>query len=417
MNADVRGAVAASTAGSTPLIRGRRTLRALVVAEFAVASLMFVCGGLLVRAHERVRHVDPGFDPNGVYTLTVSLPRATYPEVAKRLAFGERLEERARTLPGVTNAGLVTCAPLSNCHWGVFFHAEGEAPRGPNDPNPVILNRMASPGYFATMGIRLKEGRFFNDSDGREGTGNPTVVIVNESFVRTLWPGAGSAIGKRVRQGNGAPWLTVVGVVQDVRHYGLERPARPGVYLPMPRNPQSTVSVALKTSGDPAQLAGMVRGIVREMDPELPIYDAKTMEERMALSMTLRAAYSWMLGVFASIALLLALGGSYGVTSYLVSQRTRELGIRVALGAGRSDISRAVLKGSLAVVSMGVVIGVASAIGAGRFLSALLFGVPPYDAVILTIAAIALFSTGLIANWLPARRASRVDPMVSLRTD
>jgi ABC-type antimicrobial peptide transport system permease subunit len=161
----------------------------------------------------------------------------------------------------------------------------------------------------------------------------------------------------------------------------------------------------------------MVRGIVREMDPELPIYDAKTMEERMALSMTLRAAYSWMLGVFASIALLLALGGSYGVTSYLVSQRTRELGIRVALGAGRRDISRAVLKGSLAVVSIGVVVGVASAIGAGRFLSALLFGVPPYDAVILTIAAIALFSTGLIANWLPARRASRVDPMASLRAD
>ncbi len=417
MNADLRGAVAASTAGSTPMIRGRRTLRALVVAEFAVASLMFVCGGLLVRAHERVRNVDPGFDPKGVYTLTVSLPRATYPDAAKRVAFGERLEARARTLPGVTDAGLVTCAPLSNCHWGVFFHAEGEPPRGPNDPNPVILNRMASPGYFSAMGIRLKEGRFFNDSDGREGTGNPTVLVVNESFARTMWPGGGSPIGKRVRQGANAPWLTVVGVVEDVRHYGLERPARPGVYVPMPRNPQSAVSLALKTSGDPAQLAAMVRGFVREMDPELPIYDARTMEERMALSMTLRAAYSWMLGVFASIALLLALGGSYGVTSYLVSQRTRELGIRVALGACRSDISRAVLKGSLGVVSIGVVIGVASAIGAGRFLSALLFGVPPYDAAILTIAAIALFSTGVLANWLPARRASRVDPMLSLRAD
>jgi ABC-type antimicrobial peptide transport system permease subunit len=153
------------------------------------------------------------------------------------------------------------------------------------------------------------------------------------------------------------------------------------------------------------------------MDPELPTYNARTMEERMALSMTLRAAYSWMLGVFAAIALLLALGGSYGVTSYLVSQRTRELGIRVALGAKRGDISRAVLKGSLAVVSSGVVIGIASAIGAGRFLSALLFGVPPYDVVILTIAAGALFSMGLLANWLPARRASRVDPMVSLRAD
>ncbi|HEU4693745.1 MAG TPA: FtsX-like permease family protein, partial [Vicinamibacterales bacterium] len=328
-----------------------------------------------------------------------------------------RVEERLRTLPGVANAGLVTCAPLSNCHWGVFFHAEGAPPRGPNDPNPVILNRMASPGYFAAMGIRLKEGRFLNGSDGHEGAGNPTVIVVNESFVRTHWPDGRSPIGKRVRQGERAPWLTVVGVVEDVKHYGLEQPARPGVYIPMPRLVQSTMTVALRTSGDPAQLTPTIRGIVRDMDPELPIYNARTMEERMALSMTLRAAYSWMLGVFAAIALLLALGGSYGVTSYLVSQRTRELGIRVALGAGRNDISRAVLKGSLAVVSIGVLVGVAAAIGAGRFLSSLLFGVPPYDAVILTIAAVALLSTGLLANWLPARRASRVDPMISLRAD
>jgi predicted permease len=417
MNADLRGVVAAASAGSTPMVRGRRTLRALVVAEFAVASLMFVCGGLLVRAHERVRHVDPGFDPKGVLSFTVSLPGATYPDAPKRLAFLQRLEERVRTLPGVTDAGLVSCAPLSNCHWGVFFHAEGAPPRGPNDPNPVILNRMASPGYFSAMGIRLKAGRFFTDSEGREGVGNPTVIVVNESFVRTLWPDGQSAIGKRARQGARAPWMTVVGVVEDVKHYGLEQPTRPGVYVPIPRQVLSTVTLALKTSGDPAQLASTARAIVREMDPELPIYNARTMEERMALSMTLRAAYSWMLGVFAAIALTLALGGSYGVTSYLVSQRSRELGIRVALGAGRRDISRAVLTGSLAVVSIGVVIGVAAAIGAGRFLSALLFGVPPYDAMILTIAAAALLATGLLANWLPARRASRVDPMISLRAD
>jgi ABC-type antimicrobial peptide transport system permease subunit len=185
----------------------------------------------------------------------------------------------------------------------------------------------------------------------------------------------------------------------------------------MPRIVLSTVTLAVKTSGDPAQLASTARAIVREMDPELAIYNARTMEERMALNMTLRAAYSWMLGVFAAIALLLAVSGSYGVTSYVVSQRTRELGIRVALGARGGDISRAVLKGSVAAVSVGVAVGMAGAIGAGRFLAALLFGVPPYDAVILTIAAAALVSTGLVANWLPARRASRVDPMVSLRTD
>jgi ABC-type antimicrobial peptide transport system permease subunit len=156
---------------------------------------------------------------------------------------------------------------------------------------------------------------------------------------------------------------------------------------------------------------------MRELDPEVPIYDARAMSERMRVNLALRATYSWMLAVFAGIALLLALGGSYGVTSYLVSQRTRELGIRVALGAKRSDISRAVLAGSISIVAAGVALGIGGAIGAGRFLASLLFGVPPYDALILTIAAVALFTTGLLANWLPARRASRVDPMVSLRAD
>ena len=417
MNADLRGAVAANTAGSTPAIRGRRTLRALVIAEFALASLMFVCGGLLVRAYDRVRNVDPGFTPDGVLTFTVSLPGATYADNAARMAFFDRLEERLRTLPGVTHAGVISCAPVSGCHWGNLYQAEGAAPRGPNDPNPIILNRVASAGYFETMGIRLRDGRFLNEADGREGADQPSVIVVNGTFARTLWPDGKNPIGQRVRTGEKAPWLTVVGVVEDVRHYGLERDIRPGVYLPVRRIPLSTMSFAVKTSGDAAPLGPTVRAIVQEMNPELPIYNSRTMDARLAESMAFRATYSWMLGVFATVALLLALGGSYGVTSYLVSQRTRELGIRVALGAQRADISRAVLKGSLAVITIGVVVGIAGAIGAGRFLSSLLFGVPPYDGIILAIAAGALFTTGLLANWLPARRASRVDPMVSLRTD
>ena len=210
--------------------------------------------------------------------------------------------------------------------------------------------------------------------------------------------------------------MTVVGYVADVKHYGLEQPMRPGVYYALPRIPQSG-TVVLKTEGDPTQLAATVRGIVRRMDPELPTYNVKTMEERLAQSLTLRAVYSWILGVFAVMALLLALGGSYGVTSYLVSQRTRELGIRVALGAGRRDIAKAVLTGGLTVVGIGVAVGLIAAVGAGRWLSSLLFGVPPYDAVILASAVVALVTTGFLANWLPARRASRVDPMVSLRMD
>jgi putative ABC transport system permease protein len=417
MNADLRGAMATAAAASTASVSGRRTLRGLVIAEFALASLMFVCGGLLVRAYDRVRNVDPGFDANGVFTFTLSLPGATYTNDAARLAFFERLEDRLRELPGVTHAGVVSCAPLSGCHWGNFYQAEGAAPRGPDDPEPVILNRVASAGYFGAMGIRLKSGRFLNPQDGREGAGRESVVVVNETFARTLWPDGRNPVGQRVRTGAKAPWLTVVGLAEDVRHYGLERDVRPGVYLPVARLTLSTMSFAIRTAGDPSALGETVRRVVREMNPELPVYNARPMTERLQQSIAFRMTYSWLLGVFAGVALLLALGGSYGVTSYLVSQRTRELGIRVALGARRTDISLAVVKGSLAVVAAGVGVGIAGAIGAGRYLSSLLFGVPPYDAVVLTIAVAALFATGLLANWVPARRASRVDPMISLRTD
>jgi predicted permease len=417
MKGDVRGAVASATAGATPAIHGRRTLRALVVAEFALASLMFVCGGLFLRAYDRVRHVDPGFNPDGVLTFSVALPGAKYTNNEMRLAFYSRLEERLQALPGVANAGLITCAPLSDCHWGVFYQAEGAPPRRPDDPNPVVLNRLASAGYFAAMGIRLAQGRFFDEGDGREGPDNASVIIVNDTFARTLWPGGANPIGRRVRQGEKAPWLTVVGVVEDVKHYGLERPMRPGVYQPLPRIALSTMTVALRTAGDAAALASSVRAVVQEMDPELPTFNMRTMDERLARSLSLRVAYSWTLGVFATIALVLALGGAYGVTSYLVSQRSRELGIRVALGAAGKDISRAVLANSLRVVSIGVVLGVAGAVGAGRWLASLLFGVPPYDAVILAIAVVSLFALGTLANWLPARRAARIDPMVSLRAE
>lgn len=424
MNHDVRGAMSAATAGSTAPIRGRRTLWALVIAEFALASLMFVCGGLLVRAYDRVRNTDPGFDASNVLTFNVGIPAVKTPDDASGAAFRKRLVARMREITGVKEVGMVSCAPVSNCHWGNFYTPEDAPPRGPNDANPVILQRVASPEYFSAMGIRLKEGRFFNSSDGIGGFDQDSTIIVNETFVKTMWPGAESAIGKRVHMGSGDPppgrpirWLTVVGVAGDIKHYGLEQPVRPGIYLPEPLSPRTTNTVVLKTTGDPTTIAAAANAAMREVDPEIPAYDMRTMDQRLARSRSLRAAYSWMLGVFAVMALLLALGGSYGVTSYLVSQRTRELGIRVALGARHADISRAVLKGSAGVVATGVVLGIAGAVGAGRLLSSLLFGVPPYDVLILTIAVIALGASGLLANWLPARRAARVDPMISLRSE
>ena len=279
----------------------------------------------------------------------------------------------------------------------------------------MTLFRPASPGYFKTMGIRLKTGRFFDNADGRNGN---RAIIVNETFVKTFWPGVTDPVGRRIR-GNSreAPWMTVVGMVGDVRHYGLERPMRPGVYLPLVQSPSTTMAVAIRTTGDPTAIVGTARTIVREMDPDLALYRVQTMEQALRRSMAQRALYSWLLGVFAVIALVLALGGTYGVTSYLVSQRTREIGIRVALGARRRDITRTVLRGSLTVVGTGVILGVAASMGVARLLADRLFGVPPHDAPILALAAAVLLTFAALANWLPARRAARVDPMRSLRTE
>ena len=310
MNHDVRGAMSTATAGSTAPVRGRRTLWGLVVAEFALASLMFVCGGLLVRAYDRVRNTDPGFDPSNVLTFTVAVPQVKTPDDAAGAAFRRRLVERMRAIAGVEQVGLISCAPVSNCHWGTFYTAENAPPRGPNDPNPVILNRIASPEYFTAMGIRLKEGRFFNTSDGTGGLDKDSTIIVNEMFAATMWPGQTSVIGKRLYLGTNPPpgkpirWLSVVGVTKDLKHYGLERPVRPGVYLPEPLSPRAANTVVLKMAGDPAAIAAAARAAMRDVDPEIPAYDMRTMDERLAQSRSLRAAYSWMLGVFAAMALV-----------------------------------------------------------------------------------------------------------------
>jgi predicted permease len=395
---------------------GRRTLRLLVGAEFALATLLVISGGLLFRAHERVKQVDPGFDPTGVLTFTVSLPQATYPDAAKRLAFWDRVEARFATVPGVASVGLVNCPPFG-CHWGSFYLAEG-IDRGANDANPVVLNRYATPTYFRTMGVRLKTGRFFEPEDGRRGADEERTVIINETFAKTFFPGVKDPVGRRIRStGDKAPWNRVVGYVEDVKHYGLERPMRPGVYWPLPRRPADTMAIALKTDGDPDALIASARVVMRELDPELPLFGVRSMEASLRRTLAVRTTYSWMLAVFALTALVLALGGTYGVSSYLVSQRTREIGIRVALGARRGDITRTVLRTGLAVAAVGIGAGVAASLGLARLLDSLLFGVKPTDALILTSAIGVLLLAAFAANALPARRAARVDPMASLRAE
>jgi putative ABC transport system permease protein len=413
---NLRGAMHETGAGTTTGPGGRRTLSWLVGAEFAMAAVLLVCGGLLFRAFDRVRHVDPGFTPDHVLTFMISLPDASYggsgPE--RTLAFWDRLTDRLAAAPGAGHVGLVSCPPLG-CHWGTFFAIEGRPPLKPGESNPVTLYRPATQGYFQAMGIRLKRGRFFEPQDTARG--NP-VAIVNETFVKTFFPGVTDPVGRRFKKNDErAPWMTIVGYVSDVKHYGLERPMRPGVYLPLSQEPSNTMTVAIRTAGDPAAFSATARAALRELDPELPMFRIRTMEEALQRSLAQRATYSWLLGVFAMMALLLALGGTYGVTSYLVSQRTRELGIRVALGARSFDIVRVVMQHNLAIVTAGVVLGVVSSIWLARWLADQLFGVPPHDVAILLGAAAVLFALAALANWLPARRAAQLDPMRSLRAE
>ena len=415
---DLRSAVHATAARSTAGRGARRTLSVLVAAEFMMAALLLVCGGLLLRAFDRVRRVDPQFKADHVLTFKIALPNAMYKDRPQRLAFWDRLVARLQALPGVSAVGLVNCAPL-DCHQGVFFEAEGMPDRASGETNPVVLLRFATPGYLKAMGITLVAGRFLEPSDA--GRTDGPVVVINDVLARTRLPGVADPIGRRLKgpglSSSQNPWFTVIGVVRDARHYGVEKPMRPGAYLSIAEQAPDTLTVAMRTAVEPSALVEAARGAVHGLDPELPLYAMRTMEENLRRSTTDRAVYSWMLAVFALCALLLALGGTYGVTSYLVSQRTREIGIRVALGARTGDIIRTVVVASLGVVAIGIGMGVAVSIGVAQGLSELLFGVSPHDATILGVASGALLAMSLAANWLPARRAARMDPMASLRAE
>ena len=241
------------------------------------------------------------------------------------------------------------------------------------------------------------------------------MVVVNETFVRTFWGDGVPAVGRRVRQGRDL--LTIVGVTADVKHYGLEQPVRPAVYLPMRFDPRPVMMLAVHTTVEPTSITPSLREVLRQMDPEVPLYRVRTMEQQIRQSMALRAAFSWMLAVFAGLAFVLAIGGAYGVAMYLVTQRTREIGIRVALGARTRDIFRGIVAGGLGVVCTGVAIGLLAAVVVAGQLGDALFGVNARDPGVLALVVIVLLATAVVANGLPARRAARIDPMRSLRTD
>jgi predicted permease len=398
------------------LSRGRRlVLNTLIVGEVGLALVLLISAGLLLQAFRRVTSVDPGFRADHVMTFTVWLPDAQYSKPEQARHFYGTLIERLRALPGVQSVSAVNQVPFSD-HTGTFYQAVEGRKLGPNESNPVVLDLTAFPDYFQSMGITFLSGRPFTEHEN-ESKDHP-VVVINESFAKYFFPGM-DPIGKHLRccGDDKAPALEIIGVTRDTRHYGLDQEMRPSVVQPFSQHSANAMFIEMRTAMEPHAIVGAAREVLRSLDPELPMYEPRTMGERMDRSLWTRRAYSWLFGIFALLAVILAAAGVYGVTSYVVSQRTREIGIRMALGALPAQILGQVLRAGMVLVGIGVALGIAGALLSDRFLKSLLFnggGRDPftYVAVVAGVAAV-----GLLANVVPARRAASLNPMQTLRSE
>jgi putative ABC transport system permease protein len=369
--------------------------------------------GLLLKSFIRLMEVDPGFRPDNVLTVRISLPEAKYSQPAQIRGFYREVADRASKLPGVEASGLVSALPLSGSGSSGTTTVDSRVVSG-DDASPEADWRPVTPGYFKAMGIELLRGRYFTDGD--TDTSAP-VAIIDETMARTYWPNE-DAVGKRLHRGGAgstAPWMTVIGVVRHVRYRTLEAQSRVMLYWPHAQNSWPSMSLAVRTSADPRALAPTIQREVLAVDADQPIYKVRTMRELMADSVARRRLAMTLLAIFAGAALLLAAVGIYGVMSYSVTQRAHEMGIRMALGASRATVLRMVLGQSLSLTLAGVAVGLIGALILAGLISSLLFNVPPRDPLTLGLVALALVAIALVASYLPARRATKVDPVVSLR--
>ena len=394
---------------------GRRRLRRLLVtAEVAVAFVLLVGAGLLVRSFARLNSLDPGFRPGQVVTVAIELERAQYAEPAGRLAFFERLLERVHALPGVQWAAAGDSLPLKPFSMVMIGGAAEGGPAVPPGRGPELAVCAVTPEYFRALGMTLRRGRPFLASDR---AGAPEVAIVNETLARRLW-GAADPIGKRLHFGRAeAGGVTVVGVLADARHEGLETPPRGVVYRPFAQDPRGFAFVAVRAPVDPAGLVASLRREVASLDRGLAVHDVATMDQRLADAMAPRRFNTLLLGAFGLVALLLSAVGLYGVMAYAVTERTRELGIRIAVGAAPAQVRALVLRQGLAMAAWGAAIGAAAALAGSRALQGSLYGVGPTDAATFAAVPVVLLTVCAIACELPARRATRVDPAVALRAE
>ena len=400
------------TGKSTSGKERHRLRHLLVVADMALALLLLAGAGLMMKSFVRLLEVHPGFDPSNTLSLGISLwgPKA---QDAPAIAFYKQVVESVQALPGVKSAGVVSQLPLGGNLDMYGVHVEGKSlPNPENDPSADRYS--ISPGYLRAMRIPLLAGREF---DNRDTVDSEKVVLVNESFAKQFWPGE-DPIGKRVRFGDpNGPWRTVVGVVGDVLHRGLDAPHTIQIYLPNSQFTDSDMLLVVRTSKEPASLAGAIRQEIAALDPQAPISSVATMEDVVSASVESQRFAALLFTLFAAIALLLAAFGIYGVISYGVAQRIHEIGIRMALGAKRSEVLKLVVQEAMRPALTGAVIGVGAALGLTRLLAGLLFHVKPSDPATFVLVFVVLMVVALFACYLPARRAALVDPMAALRHD
>jgi putative ABC transport system permease protein len=405
-------------AGSTTAAGGAQMFRrALVVGELAMALVLLIGCGLMLRAFWKLQEVHTGMAPDNVVTMRVSLPSGTYTDNKKIAGFWERFAEQITGLPGLKSAALVYGMPpmrapnMNDTDFEGFVKREG----GPIEN--VDFDQVVTKDYFATMGIRLMEGRFFDDRDTAAGS---PVVIVNSTLAHTFWPNE-SAIGKHVRPNSGSkdPWSTVVGVVDDVKNAGLDRPAGTEMYLDYRQSENfglTDMYVVLRAqSGDPRNLVGAVRERLNVMDASLPLSDVRMMDDVMERAQARPRFLTLLLSLFSVTALAIATVGIYGVVSYSVARRTKEFGLRMVLGAQGGDVLGLVMKQGAGMVVVGLVAGLVVAFALTRLMASLLFGVAPTDLATFASVTVVLAGVALAACYVPARRATRVDPMQTLR--
>ncbi len=424
INTALKGVSASSVVGVAGW-RWRHTRSLLVMAEVALSLTLLVGAGLMIKSFARLQDVDPGFEPESVLTAEISLPRAKYTNGQKVTAFHDQLLERLASSPGVVAAGLGSSLPLSGTNAETAFFIDGRPPLEPRD-RPRTHPRTITPDYFRAMGMRMVEGRAFTEQDHAQA---PRVAIINETMARRIWP-AQTAIGKRVALDletmkffpDRPPLFDlemgmrqIVGVVRDVRHEGLETEPQPEMYVPDRQKPEREMNLVIRATGDPASLAATVRGAVSAVDPDQPVAYIKPMSRLLADSVAKPRFNYLLLTIFAAVALILTITGVYGVMSYAVAARTREMGIRLALGARAADVLKLIIFQGMNTVTVGVALGLACAYALTRVMATLLFEVSATDPTVFAGVAALLATVALLACYLPARRATKVDPVIALR--